>query len=225
MPARILKLLWSSLLIVFSLQVVAQTTERDSLRSIRKLTGLRIGTDLIAIGKTIAQQPLQSWEISADVDLGRYYPIIELGRWSREATLINGLYNNEGQYFRIGADINFLLKDPDKNMFFIGVRYGRAQYSERVSYTLTPELFPTNQQTASNPDATAGWVELTSGLRVKVWRGFWMGYTGRMKFLPSTRHTPGFDSYDIPGFGLPFKGLYWGFNYQVFWRIPFKKVS
>ena len=37
------------------------------------------------------------------------------------------------------------------------------------------------------------------------------------------KDTPGFDSYDIPGFGLPFKGLYWGFNYQVFWRIPFKK--
>ena len=224
MPALMLKLLWSSLLIVFSLQVVAQTNQRDSLRAIRKPTGLRIGTDLIAIGKTIAQQPLQSWEISADVDLGRYYPILELGRWSREAELTNGLYNNEGSYFRVGADINFLLKDPDKNMFFIGMRYGRAQYSERVLYSVTPELFPALQQTSSNPDASAGWIELTTGLRVKVWRGFWMGYTGRMKFLPHTKNTPGFDSYDIPGFGLPFKGLYWGFNYQVYWQIPFKKA-
>jgi len=219
-----LKLLWSSLLILFGLQVVAQTTERDSVRTIRKPTGLRIGTDLIAIGKTIAQTPLQSWEITADVDLGRYYPIIELGRWSREAILTNGVYNNEGQYFRLGVDINFLLKDPDKNMFFIGMRYGRAQYSERVSYTISPDLFPDVQQLASNPAATAGWLELTTGLRVKVWRGFWMGYTGRMKFLPGTKGTVDFDSYDIPGFGLPFKGLYWGFNYQVFWRIPFRKL-
>ena len=44
-----------------------------------------------------------------------------------------------------------------------------------------------------------------------------------MKFLPHTKDTPGFESYDIPGFGLPFKGLYWGFNYQVFWRIPFER--
>ena len=44
-----------------------------------------------------------------------------------------------------------------------------------------------------------------------------------MKFLPHTKNTPGFESYDIPGFGLPFKGLYWGFNYQVFWRIPFER--
>ncbi|MCW5912744.1 MAG: hypothetical protein KIT62_16865 [Cyclobacteriaceae bacterium] len=220
-----LRFLWSSLLVVVSLQVVAQTSERDSLRAIRKPTGVRIGTDLIAIGKTIAQSPLQSWEITADVDLGRYYPTLELGGWSREAKLVNGLYNNEGKYFRVGADINFLLKDPDRNMFFIGFRYGRAQYSESVNYTISPDLFPVVQQSASNPVATAGWVELTTGLRVKVWRGFWMGYTGRMKFLPHTKDTPGFDSYDIPGFGLPFKKLYWGFNYQVFWRMPFKKVS
>jgi hypothetical protein len=140
MPVSMLKLLWSSLLIVFSLQVVAQTNQRDSLRAIRKPTGLRIGTDLIAIGKTIAQQPLQSWEISADVDLGRYYPILELGKWSREAELTNGLYNNEGQYFRVGIDINFLLKDPDKNMVFIGMRYGRAQYSERVCLRCYPRI-------------------------------------------------------------------------------------
>ncbi|HNT50445.1 MAG TPA: DUF6048 family protein [Cyclobacteriaceae bacterium] len=217
------KFLWSSLLVMLSLQVAAQKNERDSLRAIHKPTGLRIGTDLIAIGKTIAQTPLQSWEISADVDLGRYYPILELGGWSREAKLVNGLYNNDGKYFRVGVDINFLLKDPDKNMFFIGMRYGRAQYSERVLYSIAPELFPTVQQAASNPDAAAGWIELTTGLRVKVWRGFWMGYTGRMKFLPHTKNTPGFESYDIPGFGLPFKGLYWGFNYQVFWRIPFER--
>lgn len=223
MPALMLRFLYSSLLIILSLQVAAQKSERDSLQTMRKPTGLRIGTDLIAIGKTIAQTPLQSWEISADTDLGRYYPILELGGWSREAVLTNGLYNNEGQYFRVGADINFLLKDPDKNMFFIGMRYGRAQYSERVSYSITPELFPTVQQAASNPHAAAGWVELTTGLRVKVWRGFWMGYTGRMKFLPHTKNTPGFESYDIPGFGLPFKGLYWGFNYQVFWRVPFER--
>lgn len=225
MPAPMLKLLWSSLLLVCCLQAEAQINQRDSLRAIRKPTGLRVGTDLIAIGKTIGQAPLQSWEISADIDLGRYYPIFEAGKWSREATLTNGLYNNEGNYFRLGVDVNFLLKDKDKNMFFIGMRYGRAQYSERVSYTVTPELFPASQLATSNPDATAGWIELTSGLRVKVWRGFWMGYTGRMKFLPHTKDTPGFDSYDIPGFGLPFKGLYWGFNYQVFWGIPFRKAG
>ncbi|MBX2915257.1 MAG: hypothetical protein KF856_08315 [Cyclobacteriaceae bacterium] len=220
-----LKLLYSSLLVVCCLQVVAQVNQRDSLRAIRKPTGLRIGTDLIALGKTIAQQPLQSWEVTADVDLGRYYPIVEAGKWSREATLTNGVYTNEGQYYRLGVDINFLLKDPDKNMFFLGMRYGRAQYSERVVYSIAPQLFPVVEQAVANTDAAAGWIELTTGLRVKIWRGFWMGYTGRMKFAPHTTGTSGFDSYDIPGFGLPFKGLYWGFNYQVFWRIPFKKKS
>ncbi|MBX2899612.1 MAG: hypothetical protein KF775_08175 [Cyclobacteriaceae bacterium] len=210
---------WSSLLLLVTLAAYSQPA--DSLRGFRKPTGLRVGTDLIALGKTIARVPLTGWELNADIDLGRFYPVVELGSWKREQPLVNGMYTNSGRYARIGMDINFLLKDPDKNMFFIGFRYGRASYSEQVSYTLTPDLFPVVQQTLSNAGARAGWAELTTGLRVKVWRGFWMGYTARMKFLPHTSGTTAFDSYDIPGYGLPFKGLYWGFNYQVFWRVPF----
>lgn len=211
----------SSLLLLVSLLAYSQPA--DSLRAIRKPTGLRIGTDLIAIGKTFANTPLTGWELNADVDLGRYYPIVDFGMWKREQTLANGLYNNDGKYFRVGVDINFLLKDPDKNMFFIGFRYGRASYSERVQYESVTDAYGTQQHILTNPSATAGWLELTTGLRVKIWKQFWMGYTARMKFAPGTQHTENFDSYDIPGYGLPFKGLYWGFNYQVFWRVPFKK--
>jgi hypothetical protein len=112
MPASMSNFCGVACWVMLSLQVAAQKNERDSLRAIHKPTGLRIGTDLIAIGKTIAKHLYKVGEISADVDLGRYYPILELGGWSREAKLVNGLYNNDGKYFRVGVDINFLLKDP-----------------------------------------------------------------------------------------------------------------
>ena len=28
----------------------------------------------------------------------------------------------------------------------------------------------------------AHWIELTGGLRVKIWKAMWMGYTARFKF-------------------------------------------
>jgi hypothetical protein len=101
-------------------------------------------------------------------------------------------------------------------MFFIGMRYGRAQYSERVLYSIAPELFPTVQQAASNPDAAAGWIELTTGLRVKVWRGFWMGYTWQNEIFTPYQKYSGFESYDIPGFGLPFKDCTGGLTTRCF---------
>jgi hypothetical protein len=70
---------------------------------------------------------------------------------------------------------------------------------------------------------SAKWGELTVGLRVKIWKEFWMGYTARMKFFPTIGNAGEIQTYDVPGYGLAAKRTYYGFNYQVFWRIPFKR--
>jgi hypothetical protein len=194
----------------------------DTVRKFQWPTGLRVGTDLIAIGKTVFGSPLESWEVNADVDFGRYYLAVDYGNWSRTETLRNGDYKNEGNYWRAGVDINFLTKDPDKNMFFIGFRYARAAYDEYMNYNFTTPEFGDQQRALSNISATGSWGEMTLGLRVKIWKEIWMGYTARMKFLPSTNVTGELDTYDLPGYGIASDNLYWGFNYQVFYRIPFK---
>ncbi len=192
----------------------------DSTRRFQRPTGIRLGTDLISLGKTIANSSLSGWEANADVDFGRYYATLDFGSWKRDLSITNGTYQNDGRYFRIGLDINFLLKDPDKNMFFLGMRYARSNFNERVEYESTAINFGDFQIESANVGAKAGWVELTTGLRVKIWKQFWMGYTGRMKFLPHVNGDSTFETYEIPGFGQTFKGIYWGFNYQVFWKIP-----
>lgn len=214
----------SSLVLGLVLPLRAQDNLKDSTRIIQKPTGIRLGTDLIAIGKNFANSPLSSWEINADVDFGRYYVAFDYGSWAREEVLSNGVYKNDGRYFRVGVDINFLLKDPDRNMIFLGFRYGRSNFNEQLDYQSTTIDFGDFQQQVANPGASAGWGELTTGLRVKIWKQLWMGYTARMKFFPGVKNDAGFETYEIPGFGLTYKNIYWGFNYQVFWRIPFKAV-
>ena len=216
----------SSVLLLFFLSAQAQDKKKeagDSLKRIQKPTGLRLGTDLIALGKTVFGSPLSGWELNADMDFGRYYLAVDYGSWSRKDSLENGYYANDGRYFRVGVDVNMLLKDPDKNMVFFGFRYGRSAYSEQLNYEFTTDDFGTTQKELSNPDVTAQWGELTGGLRVKIWKYIWMGYTARMKFLPSVKNNPELETYDIPGYGKTFKNVYWGFNYQIFYRIPFKK--
>lgn len=194
----------------------------DSLKRIQKPTGLRIGTDLIAAGKNFFGSPLTGWEVNADVDFGRYYLALDYGSWSRKDSVANGYYANDGRYFRAGVDVNFLLKDPDKNMVFIGFRYGRSSFNEQLTYDDTSIGFGTIQKVSSNPNATGGWGELTTGLRIKIWKSLWMGYTARMKFMPGTKGNSELVTYDMPGYGKTSKSTYWGFNYQVFYRIPFR---
>ncbi len=226
MPSIWKYLLSSTLLLLVIEQAVSQKKNdpTDSTRRFQKPTGIRLGTDLISLGKTFANNSLSGWEANADVDFGRYYAALDYGSWSRDLPVTNGTYQNDGRYFRIGLDINFLLKDPDKNMFFLGFRYARANFNEHTVYQINAIDFGDFQIESSNLGAKAGWVELTSGLRVKIWKQFWMGYTGRMKFLPTVNGNPAFETYEIPGFGQTFKNIYWGFNYQVFWRVPFKNL-
>jgi hypothetical protein len=187
-------------------------------------TGIRIGTDAISLVRTGIEKDFSGYEISADVDFYRYYLVVERGRWERNFTTDEEQYNNSGNYFRIGVDVNFLLKDPDKNMFFFGMRYGRGSYSEDFTLTTYDPVWGSSTVNYSSQDLGAGWGELTTGLRVRMWKFFWMGYTARLKFGLKSDNPGDFISHDVPGYGkVDDNNTTWGFNYYLMFRIPFKK--
>jgi hypothetical protein len=190
-------------------------------------TGFRVGTDLLDLGKSFSGKTFQGWEINGDVDFANYYLTADIGSWSKDLVLSNNAeYTNGGNYFRLGADINLLGKDPDKNMFFFGFRYGRSMFHESLTYldTTSYKLFGAANRSVSSSNVTGGWAEITTGLRVKVWKGLWMGYTARMKIAPGTKgNNPALSPYDMPGYGPVSSKPWWGFNYQIFWRFNWKK--
>lgn len=213
-----------SALLLLTASVHAQVqTKKDTLREPMKLTAIRVGVDVVHPIKTFATSNFSGWEISADAELKNYYPIVEVGRWSRDVALANGQYTNSGNYWRVGVDINTLKKDPVKNMFFFGIRYGRSRYDEQLDYTITTDEFGPVEHSIKNTNLTSGWLELTTGMRVKIVGGFWMGYTGRLKFARGLHEEKQLQSYDIPGYGLTFKQPWWGLNYYVMWKFGAKK--
>jgi Domain of unknown function (DUF6048) len=212
-----------SFFLLFASSVYAQVqTKKDTLREPVKLTAIRVGIDVVQPIKTFAIKDFSGWEISADAELNHYYPIIEIGQWSRDVSLSNGQYTNNGNYWRMGVDINLLKKDPVKNMFFFGIRYGRSRYDEQLKYVITTDEFGSVTNAIKNTNLTSGWLELATGMRVKIAGGFWMGYTGRLKFAPGLHEEKQLQSYDIPGYGLTFKQPWWGFNYYVMWKFATK---
>ncbi|MBT1702624.1 DUF6048 family protein [Chryseosolibacter indicus] len=219
-------------LMLLSWPVFAQTLP-DSLKldtaAIKKSkflpTGLRIGTDLISIVKSQTQDDFSGWEINADVDLYRYLFEVDYGKSSRSYPGDSSAYSNDGNFWRIGLDANFLTRDEDRNVFFIGLRYGRARYSEQMSIIPRDENWGDGQRhTFSNNDLTAHWMELNGGLKVKIWEYVWLGFTGRLKFGLSENTSNPMLTHEVPGYGRTDRDTYWGFNYYVFFRIPFRKA-
>ena len=112
-------------------------------------------------------------------------------------------------------------------MFFIGLRYGLSTFNESVQYS-NAALYPgfgTVSTDISHSGLAGHWLEVTTGLRVKIVSGFWMGCTARLKFAPSVSGEGKLATYDMPGYGLVDLAPYWGFNYQLFWRIPLRKFK
>jgi hypothetical protein len=188
-------------------------------------TGIRIGADLIGPVKGQFQNNFSGWEACADVDFYRYYLAIEYGRWARAfGTSDSAKYTNSGNYWRVGADVNFLKKDPDKNMFFLGLRYARSNFSEQLSVITEDPIWGTLDKDYQNSNISSRWLELTTGIRVKMWKFFWMGYTARFKFGLKSDETAAMLPHDVPGYGSTHRETNWGFNYYILFRIPFRKT-
>lgn len=189
-----------------------------------KPTGIRVGTDLLSLVRIPVDDSFNGWEVSADVDFHRYFLTMEIGQWQRSFTTDEETYANDGSYWRIGVDVNFLKKDPDRNMLFIGARYGTGRFDEDLTIMLN-DTWNSGTSVYNSTGTKATWAEVTGGLRVKIWKFVWLGYTARYKFGLNTEEKGALKPYDVPGYGGTYKNTTWGFNYQLLIRIPVRKLS
>jgi hypothetical protein len=209
-------------LVFFSVNLFAQ--KADTLTRDFRPTGIRIGYDVFGGAWSALDKSFDGFEASADVDFYRYYLTVDAGNWKRYLAEEAEQYTNSGNYMRIGVDVNFLKKDPDRNMFFIGARYGWGTFSESFVHTAGDPVWGLTTETFSHSGSHASWAEVTTGLRVKMYKFFWMGYTIRYKFGLSTSGTGEVVPYDVPGYGRTDKSATWGFNYLVLFRVPVRKL-
>ncbi len=186
-------------------------------------TGIRIGTDLVALGVNAFGNNRQRYEFQADVDFHRIYLIGSYGINQYQISGENFKYSNDGNYFRIGLEANFLKFDPDYNTLTFGLRYARANYSESLTTSMNSPIYGPYEESLNNEAVSARWFEMTTGLRVMVLKNLYMGYTFRIQLNRKLFDASSFRSYDIPGFGrAEFKNR-WTFNYYLTYRIPWKE--
>ena len=197
--------------------------QRDSV-TIRDFipTGIRVGTDVLALIRSKYDDRFSGWEINAETDVHRFFLAFEMGSWQRDLESDSAVYANKGTYFRVGADMNFIPRDKLGNVLFLGARYGRSMFSESLTATIDDPVWGTRDVQFDTEDAGAHWLELTGGLRVKLWKVVWLGYTARYKFGLSTKGTGNMEPHDVPGYGSNEGDSTWGFSYLVLVRLPLR---
>lgn len=191
-------------------------------------TGLRLGVDAGALGQSLVSPLHDRWEVQADIDVDRLLLTAEYGMSTFRLDEPTYRYENEGSYFRVGPDLNFLADDRSLHVSFFGLRYARSSFSDRLDYDTRAVIesetgWPPVWTSASNDALRASWFELNAGVKARVYKPLYMGFTVRYKFLLDVQGAETLRPYFVPGFGRYIDNNTWGFSYYVSFRIPVRE--
>jgi hypothetical protein len=187
-------------------------------------SAVRIGTDLGFLGVSIFDPEKQLFEISADVDVYKLFLTADYGMVSWKFNGSDFEYDNSGSYFKVGVDYNLGARDPDLNVIYFGMKYAGSSFSEKFYYTITDPFFYDYSENIDKSNMSAYWIEANFGMKVRVWKQLFLGWAGRIKFARKVQSSnSSFETFFIPGYGKAAYDTRYGFNFQVFYRIPFRE--
>jgi hypothetical protein len=191
-------------------------------------TAIKLGLDPGTLGYMLFSEKRDFFEAEADVDFDQFFVVANYGTSTYLIDEPTYRYENSGSYLRLGADINFMHKDPNLNIAFFGLRYSSSTFDDRLDYDTQAIIqsetgWPNTRETSRNSRVRANWYEVVTGLKIRVVKQLYMGFTLRFKLALSLKEADEFRPYYIPGFGKNINPSAFGFNYYISYRLPFRK--
>lgn len=136
----------------------------------------------------------------------RYIPAVEigLGQARHNADEYGYTYRSPlAPYAKLGIDYNFLFNSNPAYQLYGGLRYGFASFKYEVTGATDPGTYWGDKTTFDIPSqsASAGWLEIVLGLRVRLWGNISAGWALRYHTILHQSHPAGGDPWYIPGYG------------------------
>jgi hypothetical protein len=186
--------------------------------------GIRIGVDVGKIAYYfLTNNTNKTLEFTADMSYKKLLLVGEAGYSMLDIAREKYTYSSNGLFARAGIEHN-LLKGGGDNYIFVGARYGIGQFSYQVSdIVLEDNVWGTSIVNSDQQNVTAHWGEAVGGVKVNMFGHVFLGFTARFKLRVAQSDYAQVDPLLIPGFGNPVRRNAMGFNYYVYYLIPFKK--
>ena len=199
-------------------------------------TSLRAGVEVANFGYSLFKDNFDFWEVEGDIDFHRYLLVVDYG-YTKFSQLYEPVinqqygyftYQSNGNYFRAGADVNFIKNETHHNVLALGLRYGWTTFKESSDYSTYNviehySVWPEDTLHYSENNAKGRWLEMCASLKAQIFKQLYFGFTVRYKILPGVRKDGTFKTYYLPGFGKTINNNNWGLNYYISYRIPFRK--
>ena len=205
------------LILVIGTVLYAQEST-DSLKV--QFRSVRAGVDAFGLIRSAVKPGYTGLEVAGELDLKKYIVGLDIGRETQRIDSLPGyLYNNKGNYFRIGVESNFIHRDEDGSVISVMLRYGRANFTDEITYRIEDPILGTYEGLSnSNDRLSARWFEFGVGMKAAILKNLWMGYRATWKFGLKVDEDE-FEPFQVPGYG-PSRttsdgNTWWGFQYYI----------
>lgn len=191
-----------------------------------RVGGITIGIDVSRFFVQIWNPIRGNYEVSLGGDIGKKFSLNgEAGILTTNFDEETYHYESGGTYFRFGFQYNILKRKPnDDNSIFLGLLYGLSLYEHKADQiTINDGYWGSGSGSIPLTKLTGNWAEFKGGMRVEVFRNWYLGWSIRLRIYLFGQEDPVMTPYIIPGFGKADKTLTIGMSYSVFFKIPYGK--
>ena len=226
---------------------VNPTPKRDQKKNVKEepkeivplYNGTYVGVDIFGIGSKLFGGDFLSSEVNVTVNLkNKFLPTAEVGFGTTDTWNDTGIhYKGSSPFFRIGMDYNTMSKKKEKNSYlYVGLRYAFCPMKYDISSLPIPDTeFGGSMENPSLMDpiwggsvpydyaglkATMQWFEIVAGVRVNIYKNFYMGWALRMKYRLSASVSEHGNPWMVPGFGK-YSSKNMGITYTLTYKLPY----
>ncbi len=208
----------SSILLLFWVNLAfAQKPRKDFVPS-----AIRVGVDAYGLLKSSYTGGYSAFETQVDIDIHNIFLAVDFGREKSLLSAEDFDYENKGSYYRVGIQANIQPYNINRNVIFFGFRYAGAAFKDKLDYINTTDKFGAAQFSLANDNLKANWLEFNVGMKIKMFKELYFGYTVHFKFGQSYAGNGELTPRNIPGYGKSDKKSAAGFSYYISYRLPFR---
>ena len=203
--------------------------DKSSIAEMFSFNGVGVSADVFGLAYSLLED-YTSYEFSLEANLGnRLYPIAEIGMgWCDTKDETKGIKcKTSAPYFRVGFNYNLLTrkdKPNPKNYVYALARFGWSSFKYDIDAPpITDPVWGGNVPLILDDiDGSCSWAEIGIGIKVKIAKGFHMGWSIRYKARLGEKEGSNSKAWYVPGFGIN-KNTCFGGTYNLIYDIPFKK--
>ena len=210
--------------------IILLCTEKTfSQKGLGKNRGLRVGADLSKFVLPLLYPETKGYEFLADLQI--LDNIFIAGEFGISNTKLgtdsyNFSYKLSGSYFKLGLNKNILKPDDvtRNDLIFFGARYSFSVFRHKATdINITDEHWDEVivVETEEIP-LKCHFIDITAGVKTELFKNIYIGWTIRGMIRLKLESDNIMAPYFIPGFGKGDRKASIGFNYSIYYRIPYK---